>query len=130
MYKALLPLYLSFDLANLFFINLVTTMGFKTQFNIFGRGLALRLAISFTCELSFMLFGYEQGVFSGIVGNENFLSTFGNPNSALEGLIVSIYNLGCFFGCFITFALSQNWGRRPTLWVSMVIIIVRTCTFS
>jgi MFS family permease len=109
---------------------LPTSWAFKTQFNIFRRRLALRLAISFTCELSFMLFGYEQGVFSGIVGNENSLSTFGNPNSALEGLIVSIYNLGCFFGCFITFALGQNWGRRSTLWVSMVIIIVCTCAFS
>lgn len=43
---------------------------------------------------AFVFFGYDQGVFSGIIGNEDFMETFGHPNASLEGIIVSIYNLG------------------------------------
>lgn len=42
---------------------------------LFNRGRPLRLAIMFACQLAFVLFGYDQGVFSGIVGNQSFLET-------------------------------------------------------
>ena len=38
----------------------------------------------------------EQGVFGGIVGNADWLETFGHPGTGLEGIIVSIYNLGAY----------------------------------
>lgn len=38
----------------------------------------------------------DQGVFSGIVGNTDWLNTFGHPTGAEEGIIVSIYNLVCY----------------------------------
>lgn len=44
-------------------------------------------------------FGYDQGVFSGIVGNEDWRKQFGYPNDSEEGIIVSCYNLGCLLGC-------------------------------
>ena len=37
-----------------------------------------------------------QGVFGGIVGNADWLDTFGHPGTGLEGIIVSIYNLGAY----------------------------------
>lgn len=41
----------------------------------------------------------DQGVFSGVVTNADWLETFGHPGSGLEGIIVSIYNLvRCFTG--------------------------------
>lgn len=41
----------------------------------------------------------DQGVFSGVVTNTDWLETFGHPGSGLEGIIVSIYNLvRCFTG--------------------------------
>ncbi|EMR66782.1 putative hexose carrier protein [Eutypa lata UCREL1] len=58
--------------------------------NIFGRGFKLRAAITIACQMAFILFGYDQGVFSGIVGNENFLDTFGHPSPSLEGIIFVI----------------------------------------
>ncbi|RSH95519.1 hypothetical protein EHS25_000611 [Saitozyma podzolica] len=106
----------------------------KSQFNFFGRGLPLRIAITFSCQLAFVLFGYDQGVFSGIVGNTDFLDTFGNPDSGLEGIIVSIYNLGCFSGCILAFFVCEKLGRRKSMWLAMAFIIVgatlQTTSFS
>lgn len=60
---------------------------------MFRRGLPLQLAIIVVCQMAFILFGtidqvdfgvmpllnlrvgYDQGVFSGIVGNKDFLKT-------------------------------------------------------
>jgi MFS family permease len=67
---------------------------------------------------------YDQGVFSGIIGNENFRDQFGNPNTGLEGIIVSIYNLGCFTGCIFAFFFCERTGRRLAMWIAMGFIIV------
>lgn len=69
----------------------------------FGRGKSLQFAISGCCLLAFTLFGYDQGVFSGILENEDWLNQFGHPNDTKTGIIVSSYNLGCLLGCFSTF---------------------------
>ncbi|KAF2009723.1 putative Myo-inositol transporter 1 [Aaosphaeria arxii CBS 175.79] len=94
------------------------------QFNVYGRGRPLRWAITIACQLAFVLFGYDQGVFSGIVGNEDFLNTFNHPSPGLEGIIVSIYNLGCFTGCVINFMICELTGRRLAMLTAMIWIIV------
>ncbi|KAF2260664.1 general substrate transporter [Lojkania enalia] len=94
------------------------------HYNWYGRGFKLRAAITVACQLAFVLFGYDQGVFSGIVGNEDFLNTFGHPSAGLEGIIVSIYNLGCFTGCVLCFMFCEKTGRRLAMWIAMVWIIV------
>jgi MFS family permease len=71
-----------------------------------------------------MLSSYDQGVFGGIVGNEDFNKTFGYPNSGLEGIIVAIYDLGAFTGCIVTFVIGEKLGRRRAMWLAMVFIIV------
>lgn len=95
-----------------------------TKKNIFGRGKRLQWAITIACQIAFIFFGYDQGVFSGIVGNANWLETFGNPSSGLEGIIVSIYNLGAFSGCILTFIYGEKCGRRLCMWIAMGWIIV------
>ncbi|TIA47357.1 putative Myo-inositol transporter 1 [Aureobasidium pullulans] len=111
------------------------------HFNWFGRGRPLQIAIMVTCQLAFILFGYDQGVFSGIVRNPDWLKTFGHPGSGLEGIIVSIYNLvlasciearvpetdnrqGAFSGCILAFLGGEKAGRRMSMWIAMVFIIV------
>jgi MFS family permease len=91
---------------------------------LFGTGLPLRIAITFACQLAFVLFGYDQGVFSGIITNPSFLETFNNPDPGLEGIIVSIYNLGCFSGCILAFMFCEATGRRLAMWIAMCWIIV------
>ncbi|KAI9801921.1 MAG: hypothetical protein M1833_002236 [Piccolia ochrophora] len=94
------------------------------QFNFYGRGFPLRVAITVACQLAFVLFGYDQGVFSGIVGNEDFKEKAGYPGDSLLGIIVSIYNLGCFTGCVLAFFFADYFGRRRSMWIAMVWIIV------
>lgn len=65
----------------------------------FGRGKTLQASLTVCCLMAFVLFGYDQGVFGGILENEDFLSQFGYPSDTKTGIIVSCYNLGCFAGC-------------------------------
>ena len=112
------------------------------KFNLFGRGLGLRMAIMFACQMAFILFGilhphtthmytcltgigYDQGVFSGIVGNEDFLGVVHHPSAGILGIIVSIYNLGCFSGTIVSFAFSDKLGPRLSMWIAMAWVIVR-----
>ena len=92
--------------------------------NWFGRGLSLQLAISGLCTIAFILFGYDQGLFSGIVGSPDFLAVVNNPSPDLLGIIVSIYNLGAFTGCIVTFIVGDRLGRRKMIWLAMAFIIV------
>ena len=89
------------------------------KLNLFGKGLKLRIAITLTCQIAFIFFGYDQGVFSGIVTNPDWLKTFHHPSSGLEGIIVSIYNLGAFSGCILTFIWGEKCGRRLCMWIAM-----------
>lgn len=60
------------------------------------------------------------------MGNEHFRETFGNPGSAEEGIIVSIYNLGAFAGCIVNFFIGERMGRRLCMWVAMGFIVSRS----
>lgn len=64
-----------------------------------GRGRRLQVSISATCLLSFVLFGYDQGVFSGILQDKDWQDQFDNPDALRVGIIVSSYVLGCIAGC-------------------------------
>lgn len=65
-----------------------------------GRGKSLRLGVTVCCLVAFVLFGYDQGVFGGILQNEDWLQQFDYPPDSATGIIVSCYNLGCLTGCF------------------------------
>jgi len=98
------------------------------------------MAIMFTCQLAFIFFGivaspglgfreltvsgYDQGVFSGIVGNDDFLDVVDHPSAGILGIIVSIYNLGCFVGTIVSFITGDRLGPRKSMWFAMVWIIV------
>lgn len=64
-----------------------------------GRGKKLQAGITFCCLVAFVLFGYDQGVFSGILQNDDWLNRFNHPSDTETGIIVSSYNLGCLLGC-------------------------------
>jgi hypothetical protein len=64
-----------------------------------GRGKTLQAGLTVCCLIAFVLFGYDQGVFGGILENEDWLKQFNHPSDSETGIIVSCYNLGCFAGC-------------------------------
>lgn len=66
--------------------------------------------------------GYNQGVPAGILGNEDFLRVVDYPGSAVLGLIVGIYNIGCLTGTAIAFLTSDPLGFRKSMWIAMGIL--------
>ncbi|PMD37501.1 general substrate transporter, partial [Hyaloscypha variabilis F] len=69
-------------------------------------------------------FGYDQGVFGGLITNPDFLDTFGHPGTGFLGIIVSIYNIGCLIDCGLNFVFGARFGRRQAIWIAMCCIIV------
>ncbi|RFU30303.1 hypothetical protein B7463_g6067, partial [Scytalidium lignicola] len=96
-------------------------MGLSTKLS---RGLGLRIVINISCDIAYILFGYDQGVFGSIINNPDFIKTFNNPSSSLTGIIVAIYNIGCFLGCMLNIFISDRLGRRRCMWIAMCIITV------
>ena len=59
-----------------------------------------------------------------LINNQDFLNTFGNPTGSYLGIIVSIYTLGCFFGCVMNFFIGDRMGRRSKIASSMTVITI------
>ncbi|RAL10232.1 glucose-inactivated glycerol proton symporter STL1 [Aspergillus homomorphus CBS 101889] len=98
------------------------------------RGRKLRLAITIVSVLGFSLFGYDQGLMSGIISGDQFTAEFpalatgdGKDNdhvSVLRGAVTSCYELGCFFGAIFTLIFGERIGRTPLLVAGGIIMIV------
>ncbi|KDN60521.1 hypothetical protein CSUB01_10537 [Colletotrichum sublineola] len=90
------------------------------------RGQRLVLAVSVLTSLGFMLIGYDNGLMGGLVNAPAFNTTFDSPDPTMTGLIVAIYEIGCFFGCIATAVFGEGLGRRGTIRVGCVIMVVGT----
>ncbi|KAL0140801.1 general substrate transporter [Mucor lusitanicus] len=88
------------------------------------KGAALFRASTLLAAIGFLLFGYDQGVMSGVVANELFIDTMGNPDSALMGAIVALYEIGCMAGALSTGKIGDLLGRRMTIRVGCLILCV------
>jgi sugar porter (SP) family MFS transporter len=89
----------------------------KELFGISGQ-------ITLCCATGFAMVGYDDGLFSGILVNPNFLSTFHHPGSTLTGHIAATFNLGSFVGAVITSLIGEKLGRRKVLLAGSVIHII------
>ena len=92
--------------------------------SIFGRGGRLRAAVYVTCLAAFLFFGYDQGVFGGLLENPDWQQQFGHPRPVIVGITVSSYCLGALFGCILNIAIGDIYGRRKMIWLAMALIIV------
>lgn len=105
-------------------INRTTTMGL--------RGRPLRLMITLVATVGFSLFGFDQGLMSGIITGEQFNYEFpatgGSSHHAtvVQGAVVSCYEIGCFFGAIFALFRGEKMGRIPVLMIGSVIIIIGT----
>ena len=73
------------------------------------------------------LFGYDQGVFGGVIVTQDFLDTLnlsGAEHTSLLGTVTAIYDVGCFFGAVIAFWLGEVLGRKNTILVGTTIMTV------
>jgi hypothetical protein len=76
-----------------------------------GSGERLTVWISIAASTVLIFYGYDQGVFGNVIINENFLNTFGHPSANMQGVMTSIYNIGCFIGAMSTIWSGDILGR-------------------
>lgn len=100
--------------------DVVPTGGSPVKFmGLAGRKLGL--AVSTVATTGFLLFGYDQGVMSGIISapqfNEYFPETL--DDSVYRGFVTAIYEIGCLAGALMILWCGDTLGRRrsvcPTL---------------
>jgi sugar porter (SP) family MFS transporter len=79
-----------------------------------------------SCQ-GFLLLGYDQGVMSGLIGAANqFSHEFNSPNAKLQGIIVSIYDIGCAAGCLFCFLFGERFGRKNMILAGGGVMILGT----
>jgi len=80
--------------------------------------------ITFACSSGFFLFGYDQGVFSGVIVTPYFLETFNNPDAGLLGTINAIYDIGGAVGAILCLLFGHALGRKRTITVGCIVAAV------
>ncbi|KAF2446378.1 general substrate transporter [Karstenula rhodostoma CBS 690.94] len=77
-----------------------------------GRG--LRVLVSIVCTTGFLLFGYDQGVMSGIIAADPFNNYFPETkdDATWRGFVTAIYEIGCLLGAIIVLVWGDFLGRR------------------
>ncbi|KAL1584634.1 hypothetical protein WHR41_06928 [Cladosporium halotolerans] len=91
------------------------------------RGRALRWAITACSCQAFLLLGFDQGVMSGLIGADNqFGRDFNNPDANTQGIITSIYDIGCAIGCLFCFVYGERFGRKRMIIAGGTTMIVGT----
>jgi MFS family permease len=103
------------------------------------RGKALHIAVATIAGLGFLLFGYDQGVMGSLLTLDTFISTFpamdvSNSvpaakrahNSTIQGVAVSLYEIGCMVGAILTMVIGDKLGRRKTILSGSIIMIIGT----
>ncbi|PVH68750.1 general substrate transporter [Cadophora sp. DSE1049] len=92
------------------------------MFELRGRGLLG--AVTVLTSLGFLLIGFDNGLMGGFVNGKAFTDSFDGPDATMIGLIVAIYEVGCFFGAVITAAVGEQLGRRKSIGGGVIIMII------
>lgn len=98
----------------------------------FLTGKSLDYAITAAAGSGFLLFGYDQGVMSGLLTGTAFINQFpeidttetGTGSASLQGTVVAIYEIGCFFGALMAFVGAERLGRRWSIMIGCAILSV------
>lgn len=126
-------------------------MGDLPQWGVGGkrlRGAALNWSIGIIASCGFLMFGYDQGVLSGLLTLDDFQKNqalmtpledsnplcwnddgsrderycHGDANTQAAG--VALYQIGCFLGAVLILFYGETWGRRSsTFWGSAIMIL-------
>ncbi|GLA08972.1 hypothetical protein AnigIFM60653_010776 [Aspergillus niger] len=100
----------------------------KSKTPYFGlRGGWLTFWITLACGADMTLYGYDQGVFSGVVISQDFLQLHnleGPSKTSLLGTVTAIYDVGCFLGSICAYWLGERLGRRKTVLVGTTVMAI------
>lgn len=73
------------------------------------------------------LFGYDQGVFGGVIVTKDFLGTLGlvGPNhTSTVGTVTALYDVGCFFGAVAAFSIGEKLGRKNSILLGTTVMSI------
>ena len=90
------------------------------------RGSALTWAITLSSGSCYVLFGYDQGVMSGIITAPAFNDLFPatKSNSTMQGFVTAIYEIGCLLGAIFILSFGDWIGRRRAMMTGGSIMII------
>ncbi|CEF75734.1 unnamed protein product [Fusarium graminearum] len=88
------------------------------------QGQSLILTVSVLTSLGFMLIGYDNGLMGGLVNTTAFKDTFNDPNADMIGVIVAIFEVGCFFGAIFTSIWGERLGRRCSILIGCIVLMI------
>lgn len=88
--------------------------------------------------MGFFLFGYDQGVMGGLLTLPTFVSIFPemdtisehltaaqkSRNSTVQGVAISLYEIGCMIGALSCSSLGEKLGRRKSIFLGAVVMII------
>ncbi|KAM4059121.1 major facilitator superfamily protein [Hirsutella rhossiliensis] len=87
-------------------------------------GKALLYFTSIFVSLGVFLFGYDQGVMSGIITGPYFIDYFNHPSKAQVGTMVAILEIGAFISSLVVGRVGDIIGRRRTILYGSCIFFV------
>ncbi|KAJ5618579.1 Sugar transporter STL1 [Penicillium herquei] len=89
-------------------------------------GRKLSLTVSTIATMGFLLFGYDQGVMSGIINATDFDDVFtaAKNDSTMQALITAVYEAGCLFGAMFALFTADWFGRRRMVMLGGTIMII------
>lgn len=73
------------------------------------------------------LFGYDQGVFGGVIVTTDFLKTLdleGPSHTSLLGTVTALYDVGCFFGAVAAFSIGELLGRKKSIMLGTTVMSI------
>lgn len=105
-------------------------MGYTTLWRQFSSR-QLNIAIQIFSLVSIFFEGYDQGVMGGVNASPTYVTEvgIGTPDGTVtdtthQGGLVSIYYLGCIFGCFTGGWLADRIGRINGLFIGSIFALV------
>ncbi|KAK9452552.1 general substrate transporter [Dipodascopsis uninucleata] len=88
-------------------------------------GGTLLFFLTFCNACSMGWFGYDQGVFSGVIIAEDFIEHFPETKRAnVNGITSSCFSLGAFIGCLVAFTYGDKVGRKKTITFGQICNII------
>lgn len=112
----------------------VTNNHMRSYLGLTGR--KLNLVISIVATNGFLLFGYDQGVMSGIITDPVFNNYFPQTlnDSTVQGITTGIYELGCLAGAIFVLIFGERIGRRRSVimggWVMIIGVVIQISSVS
>ncbi|KAF4549817.1 Sugar (and other) transporter-like protein 18 [Elsinoe fawcettii] len=91
------------------------------------KGTWLTFWVTVACATDMTLFGYDQGVFGGVIVTDDFLQTLdlvGPTKTSLLSTVTAIYDIGCFFGAILAVIVGDRLGRKNTILLGTTVMSI------